>query len=134
MDKHQVNTTTKKPLMVLSVIAAIVALLGILLMVMPKGFSTTHEEIGRGKPAVVFVYDPNLTVSHSQTEQMNEARAHLGDNVVFLLARVGDPNGAKLIAKYRAQSSELLLFDPAGHLTKRQYGVINANELMLWLR
>ena len=134
MDEHQTNKTAKKPLMVLGVIAAIVALLAVLMTVMPKGFNTTHEEIGMGKPAVVFVYDPNLTVSNSQTEQMNEARAHLGDNVVFLLARVGDPNGEKLIAKYRANSTELLLFDPVGNLVKRQYGVINANELMLWVR
>ncbi|WP_232772121.1 hypothetical protein [Shewanella sp. Actino-trap-3] len=91
MDKHNSNATRKMPWITISVIASIVLLFGLLLMVMPKGFKATHEQIGTGKPSVVFVYDPNLVASISQTEQMNEARAHLGDNVFFLLARVGTP-------------------------------------------
>jgi hypothetical protein len=65
---------------------------------------------------------------------MNEARAHLGDNVFFLLARVGTPEGKSFITKHRASASELLLFDSAGILTKRQLAVIDANELMRWVR
>lgn len=134
MDKHNSNTSRRMPWVVIGVITSIVILLGLLLMVMPKGFKTTHEQIGSGKPAVVFVYDPNLTLSNSQTEQMNEARTHLGDQVFFLLARVGTPEGDHLIAKHRAGSAELLLFDPAGSLTKRQFAVKGANELIQWVQ
>jgi hypothetical protein len=134
MDKHNSNATRKMPWITISVVASIVLLFGLLLMVMPKGFKATHEQIGTGKPSVVFVYDPNLVASISQTEQMNEARAHLGDNVFFLLARVGTPEGKTFITKHRASASELLLFDSAGILTKRQLAVIDANELMRWVR
>lgn len=127
-------STRRMPWLAIAVIASIVLLIGLLLTMMPKGFKVTHEQIGTGRPAVVFVYDPNLAVSNSQTEQMNEARAHLGDKVLFLLARVGTPEGDQLIAKHRAGAAELLLFDPAGNLVKRQFAVKDANQLMQWLR
>ena len=123
----------RKPWIAIGVILSIVILFGLLLMMMPKGFEATHEQIGSGKPALVFVYDPNLAVSHSQTEQMNEARAHIGDDALFLLARVGTSEGEQLIAKYRAGQAELLLFDPSGSLTKRQFAVKDANELIRWM-
>lgn len=134
MDTQNLPSTSRKPWVVIGVIASIVALLWLLLTIMPKGFKTTHEQIGTGKPALVFVYDPNLASSNSQTEQMNEARAHLGDNVLFLLARTGTPEGEQLIAKHRAGQAELLLFDASGNLVKRQFGVVSANELMQWMR
>ena len=134
MAKHDSNTTRKMPWITISVIASIVLLFGLLLTLMPKGFKATHEQIGTGKPAVVFIYNPNLVSSVSQTEQMNEARDHLGDNVFFLIARVATPEGDAFIAKHRANSSELLLFDSTGSLIKRQPAVLDANELMRWVR
>ena len=133
MDKPA-NAPRKMPWVAISVIASIVLLFGLLLMLMPKGFTSNLEQIGTGKPAVVFVYDPNLVSSITQTEQMNEARSHLGDNVYFLLAREATPEGEAFITKYRARPTELLLFDSAGILIKRQPAVISANELMLWVR
>ncbi|PKG58424.1 MULTISPECIES: hypothetical protein [unclassified Shewanella] len=134
MDTQNSHSTRRKPLVFIGVIASIVVVVWLLLMVMPKGFKTTHEQIGTGLPALVFVYDPNLTLSHSQTTQMNEARMHLGDNALFLLASIGTPEGDQFIAKYRAGSAELFLFDPAGKLVKRQFAVKNANDLILWLQ
>lgn len=128
------TSTRRKPWVTLAVIASIVLFLTILMNVMPKGFKATHEQIGTGKPALVFVYDPALTISNSQTEQMNEARAHLGDNVHFLLARIGTPEGQELMAKHRAGSAELLLFDPQGNLLERKFAVRSANELIQWVR
>ncbi|MCE9679863.1 hypothetical protein LZP69_11885 [Shewanella sp. AS1] len=134
MGKQDSEKTTKKPWIALGVIASVVVLFTLLVMMMPKGFKATHEEIGTGKPALVFVYDPNLASSHAQTEQMNEARDHLGDNVHFLLARPGTPEGDHLIAKYHANAAELLLFDGQGQLIKRQFAVKDANQLMRWVR
>lgn len=133
-DKYSSHSTRRKPWIAIGVILSIVLLFWLLLMMMPKGFKSTFEEIGAGKPVLVFVYDPNLAVSSSQTEQMNEARAQLGDNVLFLLARVGTPEGDQLIAKYRAGSAEILLFSPAGNLIKRQFAVRGANELIEWVQ
>ena len=99
---------------------------------MPKGFKMTHEEIGTGKPALVFIYNPNLVVNISQSEQMNKTRDLLGDQVFFLIAQIGTPEGDQLIAKHRANPSELLLFDRSGSLIKRQFALKNSNELIQW--
>ncbi|WP_150102112.1 hypothetical protein [Shewanella halifaxensis] len=128
------SNTSRKPWIAFAVVAVIVILFAALVMVMPKGFKSTHEEIGTGKPAVVFVYDNGLAVSNSQTEQMNEARDYLGDQVHFLIARMGTPEGDLLIAQYRADSAELLLFDPAGELVKRQPAMKYAGELVQWVQ
>ncbi len=99
---------------------------------MPKGFKMTHEQIGAGKPAIVFVYDPNLAVSISQPEQMNIARDQLGDSVNFLIAKIATPEGDKLIADYSAKPAELLLFDASGKLTKRQFALKKSQDLIQW--
>lgn len=125
--------TRRMPWVSIGVITSIVIIIGLLLTMMPKGFKATHEQIGTGKPALVFVYDPNLTVSGSQTEQMNEARDYLSDQVFFLVAQVGSPEGDQLIAKHRARPAELLLFDPSGSLIKRQYALKSASELIQWV-
>ena len=93
----------------------------------------THEQIGTGKPALVFVYDPNLDVSIRQPEQMNIARDQLGDQIFFLIAKIGTPQGDKLIAEHSARPPELLLFDSSGRLIRRQFALIDANQLIQWL-
>lgn len=100
---------------------------------MPKGFKMTHEQIGTGKPALVFVYDPNLGVSVSQTEQMNKARDQLGDQAFFLVAQINTPEGDQLIAEHDASTAELLLFDSSGRLIKRQPALKDSNELIQWI-
>lgn len=136
--KAKSESTRRMPWVSIGVITSIVIIIWLLLMAMPKGFKATHEQIGTGKPALVFVYNPSLTVSGSQTEQMNEARDylsdHLDDQVFFLVAQVGSPEGDQLIAKHRARPAELLLFDPSGSLIKRQYALKSASELIQWLR
>lgn len=133
LDTLNSKSSRRKPLIVFVIVTSIVLLFAALVMVMPKGFKATHEEIGTGKPAIVFVYDPGLAVSNSQTEQMNEARDYLGEQVYFLIARMGTPEGDKLIATYRADSAELLLFDPAGSLIKRDFAMKTAGQLVQWV-
>ncbi|WP_394129434.1 hypothetical protein [Shewanella maritima] len=134
MDKLNSNSSRRKPLIALTVVGAIVVLFAGLLSIMPKGFSTSHEQIGTGKPAIVFVYDPGLAVSNSQTEQMNEARDQMGDQAYFLIARVGTPEGEQFIAQYRANSAELFVFDSEGNLVSRQYAVAGAGQINQWLQ
>ena len=104
-----------------------------MLTLMPKGFNMSHEQIGSGKPALVFVYDPNLSVSIEQSEQMNKARDQVSDQVLFLIAKMGTPEGDQLIAEHGASSAELLLFDPSGGMVKRQFALKKSSELIQWL-
>jgi len=124
----------RKPWIFISIITAIAVLLGAMYLVSPAGFKMTHEQIGTGKPALVFIYDPNLSVSTSQPEQMNLARDQLGDEAFFLIARIGTPDGDNLIAEHKARAPELLLFDSSGRLTQRQFALIEASKLIQWIQ
>jgi hypothetical protein len=126
------NTTRKKPWVFIGVLLSIAGLVWLMIAMLPEGFKMTHEQIGSGKPSLVFVYDPNLSVSISQSEQMNIARDQIGEQVFFLVAKIGTPEGDQLIARHRAHQAELLLFDPAGKLIKRQSALKNADELIRW--
>ncbi len=131
------SSTRRMPWVAIGVITSIVIVVAMLLTVMPKGFKSTHEQIGTGKPALVFVYDPNLAVSGSQTEQMNEVRASMNsgeEQMFFLIAQIGTPDGDKLITKHRARQAELLLFDPTGSLIKRDFAFKSASDITQWVR
>ncbi|MBY6185656.1 hypothetical protein KUV89_03255 [Marinobacter hydrocarbonoclasticus] len=135
MKQHHTDTTARRGLWVkLGVLATLVLAVVLIFNVIPKGFKTTHEEIGTGKPAVVFVYDPNFTSSNTQTEQMNEARRQIGDTAFFLIARVGSPTGEEFRARYRANSSEILLFSPSGQLLERDRAVKSAGNIIQWVK
>lgn len=132
--EHNANSTRRKPWISICVTVSIfLVVIGLMWTAMPKGFRMTHEQIGTGKPALVFVYEPNLVVNISQSEEMNKTRDLLGDEVFFLIAKIGTPEGDQLIAEHRAKPSELLLFDPSGNLIKRQFALKNSRELVQWL-
>lgn len=132
-EKYSSTSTRRKPWVLIGVTASILILLGLVLSAMPKGFKGTHEQIGTGKPAVVFIYDTNLSVSVSQTEQMNKARDQLDEHAFFLVAQLNTPEGDQLIAKHGAHPAELLLFDPSGKLIKRQFALQNERQLIEWM-
>lgn len=131
--KNKPETARGRPWVSFGVFLSVLLLLVIIVLNMPKGFKTTHEQLGSGKPALVFVYDPNLAVSISQPEQMNLARDQLGDQVVFLFAQLATPQGDRLIAEHRASPAELLLFDATGRLIKRGFALMSSNELIQWV-
>jgi hypothetical protein len=132
-EKYNFNSTRRNPWIYIGVIIFIFIFIGFAVTLMPKAFKMTHEQIGTGLPALVFIYDPNLGVSISQTEQMNKARDQLGNQVIFLIAKISTPEGDQLIAEHRASPAELLLFDPSGRQIKRQFALINASELIEWI-
>ncbi|MFT6207779.1 MAG: hypothetical protein ACJA0T_001693, partial [Colwellia sp.] len=118
-EKYNLSSTRRNPWIYISVIVLIFIFIGFAVTLMPKAFKMTHEQIGTGLPALVFIYDPNLVVSISQTEQMNKARDQLGVQVLFLIAKIRTPEGDQFIAEYQASPAELLLFDPSGRQIKR---------------
>jgi hypothetical protein len=132
-EKYNLSSTRRNPWIYISVILLIFIFLGFAVTLMPKAFKMTHEQIGTGLPALVFIYDPNLVVSISQTEQMNKARDQLGVQVLFLIAKIRTPEGDQFIAEYQASPAELLLFDPSGRLIKRQFALRNSSELTEWI-
>jgi hypothetical protein len=132
-DKYDSKPTRRNPWVSAGVVIFILILIGFVVTSLPKSFKMTHDQIGTGLPALVFVYDPNLVISISQTEQMDKAYDQLSGQVFFLIAKIKTPEGDQFIAKHQANIAELLLFDPSGKLIKRQSAMKSSSELIQWI-
>lgn len=99
-------------------------------MILPKGFDTDLSQIGDGKPALVFVYDPNLGVSNEQTPEMDKARKILGNELHFLVADIGRPASQPFMAQHQAKSTQLLLFAADGQPLGRRQALMTAEPLV----
>jgi hypothetical protein len=108
----------------------VAAVLGIAVMALPRGFDTDLTKIGAGKPALVFVYDPNLVASNQQTREMDVLRESLGDTLHFLIADVGRPDAQQFMQRYQATRTQLLLFAPDGRLVLRMQGPATSEQLL----
>lgn len=60
----------------------IAALLGLAVLNLPRSFDTDLSKVGAGKPALVFVYDPNLVVSNQQARELDAVKKTLGDSCI----------------------------------------------------
>jgi hypothetical protein len=132
-DKYDSKPTRRNPWVSAGVVIFILILIGFVVTSLPKSFKMTHDQIGTGLPALVFVYDPNLVISISQTEQMDKAYDQLSGQVFFLIAKIKTPEGDQFIDEYQANIAELLLFDPSGKLIKRQSAMKSSSELIQWI-
>lgn len=100
----------------------------------PPGIDMNLDGIGKGKPALVFVYDPNLSVSGSQVDEMNQIRDQYSDAVLFLVADIGIPDARALVQQYQADAASLLVFAADGALLAHARGLLEADELSHLLR
>jgi hypothetical protein len=110
----------------LSIIAPII----MVFTLMPKPIDMDLEKIGDGQKSVVFVYDPNLAVSNQQAIEINKAIKIIGEQVNFLIVKIGDPESESFKNKYRARSADLLFFNGDGELFDRQVALLNAELLV----
>lgn len=132
-DKSQSSPSRPRWWVGLAVFGSIAALLAVLLMNAPRGFDTDLTKVGSGKPSLVFVYDPNLTVSNIQTTEINKIRDDLQQRLHLVLADVGRPDGQSFVQKHQADSGQLLLFSNEGTLLASQRGPIDAKLLNDWI-
>ena len=110
----------------LSIIAPII----MVFTLMPKPIDMNLEKIGDGQRSVVFVYDPNLAVSNQQAIEINKAIKIIGEQVNFLIVKIGDPESESFKNKYRVRSADLLFFNGDGELFDRQVALLNAEWLV----
>jgi len=110
----------------LSIIAPII----MVFTLMPKPIDMNLEKIGDGQRSVVFVYDPNLAVSNQQAIEINKAIKIIGEQVNFLIVKIGDPESESFKNKYRVRSADLLFFNGDGELFDRQVALLNAESLV----
>jgi len=123
-----ISTPSKTGIRLVTVLF-IVAVLAMVVATLPRGFDTDLGKIGAGKPALVFVYDPNLMVSNQQTREMDALRDRLGDAVHLLVADVGRPEAQPFMQRYQADRTQVLLFAPDGRLAARMQALVTEAEL-----
>ncbi|MFN7783686.1 MAG: hypothetical protein ACK5PG_13245 [Lysobacterales bacterium] len=126
----QVSQPSSRAWQRIAISAFLVALLGLVVLSLPRGFDTDLRKIGEGKPAVVFVYDPNLLVSNQQTRELDAARESLGDALHFLIADVGRPEGQQFMREHQASATQLLLFAPDGRVISRMQGLVSSDQII----
>lgn len=126
------TNSSRKPKTALKVLITFI-LIGFAIAAMfaftPKGFDLDLSQIGKGKPALVFVYDSNLTASLEQAALLNKARDTTQDNILFLVAKVGRPDTQAFINKYNVRSVDFALLDKNGKLLRVTPGLLTEQEI-----
>lgn len=112
------------------VVVLTLGVVAVFIAVVPKPISMNLDQIGSGQKSVVFVYDPNLVVSNQQANEMSRAREQLGEQAIFLVAKIGDPEGEGFKARYKARSTELLFFSKEGDLVDRKIALVSAENIV----
>ena len=108
----------------------IVGMVTLAVLNLPRSFDADLNRIGAGKPALVFVYDPNLVVSNKQTREMDKARESIADELHFLVADIGRPDTQLFMRQHQATPTQLLLFAADGSLLERTQGLRTAEQLL----
>ncbi len=110
--------------------AFITGMIALAVMTLPRSFDADLGKIGAGKPALVFVYDPNLVVSNKQTREMDKARENLADELHFLVADIGRPDTQQFMRRHQATPTQILLFAADGSLLERTQSLMTAEQLL----
>ncbi len=73
-------------------------------------YPTDLNRVGAGKPAVVLVYDVNTAGGMMVMELLAPIRDEYGDQVEFLVASLGLPEGRSFAQHYRISSGAVVFF------------------------
>lgn len=111
-------------------VLSIIALIVVVATFLPEPIDMNLKKIGNGQKSVVFVYDPNLTVSNQQATEMNRAREIIGQQANFLIVKAGDPTSNNFKEEYQTRPADLLFFNGDGELVDRQVALFNAEALI----
>lgn len=127
--------SAKSRWLVFGVVAVFLAgMVTLVVLNLPRGFDMDLNKIGDGTPAVVFVYDNNLSVSGVQTEEMDKIRDRFEGRLHFLVADTGRPQAQQWMSQYQARAADLFFFDAQGELRHRQSALLAAEELAETIR
>ncbi len=110
------NSQQKKnnPAVKIGVITAILALLVLMFLMLPKGFKDDLSLIGQGSVSVVLTHDKNLLDSTRMMEVMNKVRSDYEGKVQFLAVDVVTPVGQGFVRDQRVGSISLVIFGSDG--------------------
>ncbi len=82
---------------------------------LPQGpYPTDLDRIGAGKPAAVLIYDVNTAGGMMTMEHLNPLRTQYSDQMEFLVASQGLPDGREFASRYRVSSGAVVFFTADG--------------------
>ncbi len=95
-------------------LVAITVLLGIAVMMLPKGYDDDLSKVGQGVNTVVLIQNKGAQQSMDLLNLLNQVRDDYQGRVDFLIADVDTEEGLAFKNSQRLDSSELVLFGPDG--------------------
>jgi len=104
----------KKLAWVLAGLAATVAAVYALTLLVVKPVSMDLSSIGQGKPSLVLAYENFSPTGGAALERLREIRGDYQDQVHFIVADLGTPEGRGFASRHRLIDGESLLLDAQG--------------------
>ena len=92
-------------------------------------YPTDLDRIGVGKPAVVLVYDVNTAGGMMVMELLAPIRDEYGDQVEFLVASLGLPDGRSFAQHYQITSGAVVFFSADASQTYTVRGPESTEQL-----
>jgi len=81
---------------------------------LPQGYSTDTTLIGKGKPTVVLIYDPENMASDALMDSFNQVRGEFKGEVEFIIVDVNAPGGRQFANANAVATASALFFSHRG--------------------
>lgn len=101
-------------------VAVTVALIGVAVMLLPRGFDTDLSRIGAGVPVVVLVHDNGSSASLALMEMLEQLRDEYS-HAHYVIADVNTPEGQGFARAHGYVPATLLVYDSRGKLVSNQH-------------
>jgi len=110
------NTQQKNPIInkLLIILFSAIAILAFAWAMLPQGYSTDTTIIGKGKPAIVIIYDANNAGSDHIMESVTQVRGEFESQVEFILVDVNAPGGREFTNTNAVAAPSALLLSRQG--------------------
>lgn len=113
----------------LTILLAATGVLAFAWLMLPEGYHSDTTLIGKGRPAIVLVYDANNAVSDHLIESFNHVRDEFKAEVEFILVDMSAPGGAQFANANAATTASALFFDSKGQRISTLYSPQEADAL-----
>ncbi len=111
------------------IISLILVAAGILISLLPRGYSRDLSQIGKAGNVVVQIHDHNQVSSQLLMDQINKVRSRYEGRVTFLVADIYTEEGKTFADKLDFHSAALVFFAPNGNQLTALYGQQDAETI-----
>ncbi len=109
-------------------VAVVIALVGVAIMLLPRGFDTDLSLIGAGAPVVVLVHDNGSSASLALMEVLDELRDE-HTHARYVIADVNMPDGQSFARSHGYVPATVLVYDSRGRLVSNQHAPADTSSV-----